>query len=49
MQRKIEPQRMTKLYQLSGRCTFAEHLLDRVARHNMNHQEDQRQHQPERR
>lgn len=48
VQRQIETQRVTKLHQFSRRCSLAEHLFDGVAWHDVDHQKDQRQHQPQR-
>jgi hypothetical protein len=45
----IEIQNMAQLRNFSGRGAFAEHLLDRVARNNVNHQENQGEDEPERR
>jgi hypothetical protein len=49
VQRQVEPQCVTQLHQLSGRRALTEHLLDRIARHDVNHQKHKRQHKPERR
>jgi hypothetical protein len=40
---------MPQLRYRARRSAFAQHLLHRIARHEMNHQEYQRQHQPQRR
>src|SRR5258708_37393519 len=39
---------MREGHQFSRRCSLAEHLFDGIARYDVNHQKDQRQHQPER-
>ena len=49
VKRQIQPERMTQLRDLPRRCAFPEHLLDGITRHDVNHQEDQRKHEPERR
>ncbi len=40
---------MAQLRKFAGRGAFAQHLLDRIAGHDVNHQEYEGQHQPERR
>ena len=48
MKRQIQSERMTQLSQLSWRrCTLAQHLLDGIARHDMNHQKYERENEPE--
>jgi len=48
MKRQIQSERMTQLSQLSWRrCTLAQHLLDGIARHDMNHQKYERENKPE--
>ena len=49
VQRLIQSQRVAKLRNLSGSGAFSQHLFHRIAGYNVNHQEDQGQHQPERR
>jgi hypothetical protein len=39
---------MTQLDDLSGRGALAKHLLDRIARDEVNHQENQCKNEPER-
>ena len=46
-QRTVEPQRMPELRQFPGRGAFPKHLLYGIAGDDVNHQEDQREHQPE--
>jgi hypothetical protein len=38
---------MAQLHSRTGRRAFAKHLLDRIAGHDVNHQENEREHQPE--
>src|SRR5713226_2516845 len=38
---------MPELHQFSRRCSLAEHLFDGIARYDVDHQKDQREHQPE--
>ena len=46
-ERLIEAQRMPQLRRRAGRCAFTKHLLHRIAWHNVNHQKDEREHQPQ--
>ena len=45
----VQTKRMPQLHQFSRRGSFPEHLLGRVAGHDMNHQKNQSKNQPERR
>src|SRR2546429_2026276 len=45
--RQIQSQRMTQLSQLPRRCALAQHLLDGIARHDMDHQKNERENEPE--
>jgi hypothetical protein len=45
----IQAERVPKLLGLAGGGTFTEHLLDRIAGDDMDQQENECQHQPERR
>ena len=47
-ERLIEIQSMAQLRNFSRRGAFAEHLLDRIARNNVNHRENQGEDEPER-
>jgi hypothetical protein len=40
---------MPQLHKFAGRRAFPKHLLDRIARHDVDHQKYQRQNQPKRR
>ena len=46
-QRQIESVLMAQRGQIGRRCAFAQHLLHRIARHQVNQQKDQRDHQPD--
>jgi hypothetical protein len=48
-QRLVQPKRMPQLHKFAGRRAFPKHLLDRIARHDVDHQKYQRQNQPKRR
>ena len=37
---------MTQLDDFAGSRAFAEHLFHRIARHDVNHQKDQRENEP---
>src|SRR5208282_638880 len=47
-QRLVEAQGMAQLFDLPRRCAFPQHLLDRVARNDMDQQKNHGEHQPER-
>ena len=47
VERQIQPQYMTQLSQLSRCRTFTQHLLDRIARHDVDHEKDEREDEPE--
>src|SRR5882724_1268938 len=49
VKRRIQSERMTELRDLPRCCTLPEHLLDGITWHDVNHQKDQRKHEPERR
>ncbi len=49
MERQIQPKDMTQLRQLSWRGALTKHLLDGIARHNVNHEKNERENEPERR
>jgi len=46
-QRQIQSKRMTQLSQLPGRRALAQHLFDGIAWHDMDHQKNERQNDPE--
>ena len=46
-QRLIQPQRMSQLHDFTRSGAFAKHLLDRIPWHDVNHQEYQRQNEPQ--
>jgi len=46
-QRLIQIQRMPQLRQFAGRGALTEHLLHGITGDDMNHQEHQREHQPQ--
>ena len=46
-QRNIQPVGMTRRGDVSGYRSFAQHLLDGIARHQVNQQEDHRHYQPD--
>src|SRR5712692_6826850 len=47
-ERLIEIESVAKLRDFSGRGAFAEHLLDRIAGDDVNHEKDQSEDEPER-
>ena len=49
IERLVETETMAQLRDLSGRSALAEHLFNWVAWNDMNQQENQAEHQPERR
>ena len=49
MERQIQPKYMPQLRQLSGCRALPQHLLDGIARDDVNHQEDERENEPQRR
>ena len=49
MEWQIEPQGMAQLHQLSRRRALPQHLLDGIARDDVNHQKDERENEPQRR
>jgi hypothetical protein len=48
-QRLIEAKRVTQLHDFTGGRAFTEHLLDGIARDNVDHQENEREDEPKRR
>ena len=46
-QGQIQPQRMAHLHEFAGSRAFAEHLLDRVAGNDVDHEKHEGEHQPE--
>jgi hypothetical protein len=49
MERQIQPKDMTQLYQLPRCRALTKHLLDGIARHNVNHEKNERENEPKRR
>jgi len=47
VERQIQPKSMPQLCQLPRRRALSKHLLDGIARHDMNHEKDERENQPE--
>ena len=48
-QRLVEAKRMSQLHDLTGCRTLAEHLFDGIAGNDVDHQENERENEPERR
>ena len=47
VKRQIQSKRVTQLRQLTRRRAFTQHLLDGIAGHDVNHEKDERKHEPE--
>ena len=49
VKRQIQSKGMPQLSELPGRCAFAQHLVDGITWHDVNHEENQRENKPQRR